>query len=65
LRGISSATGANPVIVDNDPIRVENVQYPAVLGDATDDEVLDRAGVRRARALVAALDTDAGNLFVT
>ena len=59
------AMGANPVIVDNDPIRVENVQYPAVLGDATDDEVLDRAGVRRARALVAALDTDAGNLFVT
>ncbi len=59
------AMGANPVIVDNDPIRIENVQYPAVLGDATDDDVLDRAGVRRARALVAALDTDAGNLFVT
>jgi voltage-gated potassium channel len=59
------AMGASPVVVDNDPIRVENVQHPAVLGDATDDEVLDRAGVRRARALVAALDTDAGNLFVT
>jgi voltage-gated potassium channel len=59
------AMGARPVVVDNDPIRVENVQYPAVLGDATDDDVLDRAGVRRARALVAALDTDAGNLFVT
>jgi voltage-gated potassium channel len=59
------AMGARPVVVDNDPIRVENVQYPAVLGDATDDGVLDRAGVRRARALVAALDTDAGNLFVT
>ena len=59
------AMGASPVVVDNDPIRVENVQYPAVLGDATDDDVLDRAGVRRARALVAALDTDAGNLFVT
>ena len=59
------AMGARPVVVDNDPIRVENVQYPTVLGDATDDGVLDRAGVRRARALVAALDTDAGNLFVT
>ena len=56
---------ASPVVVDNDPIRVENIQYPAVLGDATDDDVLDRAGVRRARALIAALDTDAGNLFVT
>jgi voltage-gated potassium channel len=60
-----AAMGASPVVVDNDPIRVENVPYPAVLGDATDDDVLDRAGVRRARALVAALDTDAGNLFVT
>jgi voltage-gated potassium channel len=48
--------GSSPVIVDSDPIRVENVPYPAVLGDATDDEVLDRAGVRRARAIVAALE---------
>jgi voltage-gated potassium channel len=60
-----SAMGASPVVVDNDPIRVENVPYPTLLGDATDDEILDRAGVQRARALVAALDTDAGNLFVT
>ncbi len=34
-------------------------------GDATDDDVLRRAGLERARALVAALDSDAGNLFVT
>jgi voltage-gated potassium channel len=36
-----------------------------VVGDATDDHVLERAGIRRARAVVAALETDAGNLFVT
>lgn len=60
-----AAMGAHTVVIDNDPIRVENVPSPAVLGDATDDEVLERAGVRRARALIAALDTDAGNLFVT
>jgi voltage-gated potassium channel len=60
-----AAMGGTPVVVDNEPIRVEDVPYPAVLGDATDDAVLDRAGIRRARALVAALDTDAGNLFVT
>jgi voltage-gated potassium channel len=60
-----AAMGSRPVVVDNDPIRVGDVPYPAVLGDATDDEVLGRAGVQRARALVAALDTDAGNLFVT
>jgi voltage-gated potassium channel len=60
-----AAMGTDPVVVDKDSIRIENVPYPAVLGDATDDDVLERAGVRRARALVAALDTDAGNLFVT
>ena len=38
---------------------------PAIVGDATVDRVLERAGLLRARALVAALDTDAGNLFVT
>jgi voltage-gated potassium channel len=60
-----AAMGAHTVVVDKDAIRLENAPFPTVLGDATDDEVLDRAGVRRARALVAALDTDAGNLFVT
>jgi voltage-gated potassium channel len=40
-----AAMGGRPVVVDKDPIRVEHVPYPAVLGDATDDDVLDRAGV--------------------
>lgn len=33
-------------------------------GDATSEEVLEAAGVGRARGLVTALDTDADNLFV-
>jgi voltage-gated potassium channel len=36
-----------------------------VVGDATDDEVLRRAGLNRASALVAALTSDADNVFVT
>jgi voltage-gated potassium channel len=34
-------------------------------GDATSDEVLRRAGVERARALVAVVGSDADNLFIT
>jgi voltage-gated potassium channel len=34
-------------------------------GDATDDAVLEAAGIDRARALVAALNADADNLYVT
>ena len=59
------AAGQEHVIIDLDPTRIESTTAAAVLGDATEDAVLEQAGVRRARALVAALDTDAGNLFVT
>ncbi|HET9443073.1 MAG TPA: potassium channel protein [Acidimicrobiales bacterium] len=53
------------VVIDNDPARLTEVRYPTVLGDATDDTILKRAGIDRARALVTALPTDADNLFVT
>ena len=58
-------SGAPLVIVDAEPERLESSPHPTVVGDATDDDVLRRAGLARARALVAALDSDAGNLFVT
>jgi voltage-gated potassium channel len=54
------------VVVDNDPERLAVVgDHPFLLGDATSDDVLRLAGVDRAVALVAALSTDAENLFVT
>ncbi len=36
-----------------------------IVGDATEDEILRRAGVERATGLVAALSTDEENLYVT
>ena len=54
------------VIVDNDPERVATVdRLPYVLGDATSDNVLRQAGIEHPGALVAALSTDAANLFIT
>jgi voltage-gated potassium channel len=35
-----------------------------VIGDATQEEVLDRAGIRRARGLVAAVAGDAQNIYI-
>jgi voltage-gated potassium channel len=58
-------TGQHVVVVDRDPARLEDVGYPTVLGDVTDDQVLAAAGIDRARALIAALDTDADNVYVT
>jgi voltage-gated potassium channel len=58
------------VAIDRDPARLERLQelsidiLPTVQGDATEDEVLERAGIRRARGIVAALTDDKDNLFI-
>jgi voltage-gated potassium channel len=59
------ATGRTAVIVDRDPARLVGTEQPHVVGDVTDDEVLAAAGIARAHALIAALDTDADNVYVT
>ena len=57
--------GHSVVIVDIDAQRVAEVEYPTVIGDATLDSTLRTAGIARAQALIAALEGDAENLFVT
>lgn len=61
------ATEAIPfVTVDSDPESVQAAQqlgYTVVEGDATLDEVLLKVGVDRATCLVAALPSDAENLY--
>jgi voltage-gated potassium channel len=55
------------VVVDIRPERVELAMHAgmlAVAADSTHDETLRRVGMERARGLVAALATDADNLFV-
>jgi voltage-gated potassium channel len=55
------------VVVDQEPRIIEECLvggYLALLGEASDDIVLEEAGVRRARGLVAAVDSDADNVFV-
>jgi len=58
-------SGADVVVIDSDDQRVHDINLPTIVGDATLDETLRTAGVDRARALVAALEGDAENLFVT
>lgn len=55
------------VLVDNRPERLkwaETHGLYTVEGDATDEDVLRRAGVERASALVSALNSDPSNLYV-
>jgi voltage-gated potassium channel len=57
--------GREIVVVEVDEERLSNCPYRSVEGDSTDDEVLRRAGIERAYALVASLENDADSLFVT
>jgi len=41
------------------------VELLSVTGDATDDHILERAGIVRARGIISALHDDKDNLFVT
>ena len=59
------ALGKQVVIVDRDPARLQGLDYPTVLGDVTDDSILEAAGIGHAHALIAALNTDADNVYVT
>jgi voltage-gated potassium channel len=55
------------VIIDRDAERLDDPEiahHPHLCGDATDDAVLNRAGIKKAKALAAALETDEANLFL-
>jgi len=68
LRADLESGGATVVFVDNDAERVSAAVEQgsfALVGDATSDEVLLQAGVKRARALATVLPNDALNVFIT
>ena len=55
------------LVVENNPERIEEAQqrgFTVLQGDATLDEILEEAGIHRCRALVAALPSNAANLYV-
>ncbi|MBO8128998.1 MAG: potassium channel protein [Peptococcaceae bacterium] len=54
--------------IERDPSRLQEFQQQGLLviaGDATEDEILQKAGVSRARAVITTLPDDAGNVFIT
>lgn len=57
--------GRQVVVIDRAAERLAGIDHCYVVGDANEDAVLRSAGLDRAKALVAALTTDADNLFVT
>jgi voltage-gated potassium channel len=56
------------VVIEREEVRTkmaERLGYQFIEGDATDDEILVRAGLSNARGLAAVLGSDADNVFIT
>ncbi|WP_020536662.1 potassium channel family protein [Lewinella cohaerens] len=61
--------GTPYVIIENDPEKIEIIQQTDsdilyLEGDSTLDEILQKAGIEKARGLIAALGEDSDNLFL-
>lgn len=69
-RLISRDFAAKPlpfIVVENHPERISRLEEDGHLyieGDATQDEVLEQAGIREARGLITAVTLDAANVFI-
>lgn len=62
------AEQASFVVTDQDPAVIDRVKehgWLHVLGSASKDNVLEAAGIRRAKTLVVATGSDADNVFIT
>jgi voltage-gated potassium channel len=62
------AAGARYVVVDHNPDALEVAREIGVRfleGSPSDDDVLVAAGIDRARAVIACVDSDAENIFIT
>jgi len=56
------------VVIDKDKVAIANAEKDDVLyieADATDEEILKEAGIAQARALIAAVGSDADNTYIT
>jgi voltage-gated potassium channel len=55
------------VVIENDPaevLTIEDVGYLVIEGDAASDETLEKAGVKKAKGLIAVVSSDANNVYI-
>ncbi len=69
-RRISHEFAARPIpfiVVENNPKRCQQIEkegYLFIEGDATRDEVLEQAGIKKAKGLVTSVTSDSANVFI-
>ncbi|HYA12301.1 MAG TPA: NAD-binding protein [Thermodesulfovibrionales bacterium] len=52
------------VVIEKNPVVLENDEAFVIEGDATQDKILKEVGIERAKGLISVLPTDAENLYV-
>ncbi len=55
------------IVVDTDHLKIEEalgLGYLAAVGEATDDEILQKCGIQHARGLISAVSDDSANVFL-
>jgi voltage-gated potassium channel len=60
--------GRPVVVIDRQPVQskeLEKYQVPVVVGDASNEDCLLKAGIDRAKGLVSAVTSEAENVFIT
>ena len=65
-RNLSEA-GQDFIVVESDPNLVDEAlakEYLAVVGDASDDEILEKCGIQNARGLISAISDDSANVYL-
>ncbi|MDX1660146.1 MAG: potassium channel protein [Gemmatimonadota bacterium] len=63
-----SAEGLPVVLIERDPdleTTIQDLDVPYIIGDATQEEVLEKAGIDHAETLLGLLPSDADNLYLT
>jgi voltage-gated potassium channel len=63
-----AAEGVDFVVVDDNPemrAHADDMDVLIIEGKSSDDEILQEAGIERARAVIACMDSDAENIFTT
>lgn len=61
------AAGIDYVVIDSKPetaVELIPKNIPYIVGDITSDAVLESAGIKKAKGLIASADSDASNVFV-
>jgi len=55
----------NIVVIDSNADKLRNLPHPYVVGDASREEVLRKAGIENAGIVIATADSDVTNAFIT